>query len=463
MDQERVCTTPTASRAVAPTSFVASAILACASIGCRKSPSAPDGTLVTVDSGASLDTGGAPDSDGGSDAGASDADSAIESTDPAFTVQLPSGQFVQSLAAMNAAANARHLPIEIDSLVYLAEDLGIVQPVVVGTNGRIWIAGHFSLSLDGAFTAGTHSIFQGFGFSSSEGSVSFGGKSIATYVVPQWWGAVGGGGGGGDGKTSDSKAFQLAMSSVDASGGGAIFLPDPAQYYLLDFPVYIGSNTEVYGSGDACKITFLNPVFSKGRGGFVIGSSREANRDQALTAYASAAYPAVATENPSFVNLPPGTYLRDNPQMVQARGRSLHDIYLTAVFDHPNDTNNNWGGYGINLVNAWDCHVANVKGVGWTQLIGMGSDVSPETPSNYLCTATNLTVVQPDLVHTYYSIAFVANSTDCSVSQSTQLAPMTTNSPDGSVLATNYTENVAFQNIQATNVGLTQSRTEADA
>ncbi|MDR8459595.1 phage tail protein, partial [Acinetobacter baumannii] len=81
---------------------------------------------------------------------------------------------------------------------------------------------------------------------------------------------------------------------------------------------------------------------------------------------------------------------------------SIHDLYLEARFT--NSTKNKWGGYGINFVNAQNCHVYNIWGKGWTQLIGMGSDIPPETPSNHLCSAKYLHVLEPDLVRTYYSI-----------------------------------------------------------
>ncbi|MBL2376709.1 phage tail protein, partial [Klebsiella pneumoniae] len=84
-----------------------------------------------------------------------------------------------------------------------------------------------------------------------------------------------------------------------------------------------------------------------------------------------------------------------------------------------------------------NCHVYNIWGKGWTQLIGMGSDIPPETPSNHLCSAKYLHVLEPDLVRTYYSIGFIANSTDCSIEHAIQYVPMTSGSLNGSGAALN--------------------------
>ncbi len=169
-------------------------------------------------------------------------------------------------------------------------------------------------------------------------------------VLPTWFGAK------GNGVQSDAWAFQRAMLYANSIGGAAVFFPTPPVAWLLDYPVYVLNNTEAYGTGIACRIIFKNPIFNKGRGGFVIGSSLEANRETALAAYAAGTYPGATTINPAFVNPAPGQFLRDNPSFVQARNSVIRDVYLKAEFDNPAD----WGGYGINIVNAWNCHAYRI-------------------------------------------------------------------------------------------------------
>lgn len=253
----------------------------------------------------------------------------------------------------------------------------------------------------------------------------------------------------GDGINSVAYALQKACNDVHAAGGGRVEIPTPNVAWVLDYPVFIRDNTEVVGTGPGCKIIYKNPLYSKGRGGFVFGSSVEANRDTALAAYVAGTYPAASTRNNAYVNPAVKQYLRDNPQFIEARNSSLRDVYLIAQFDNPAD----WGGYGVNFVNAWNCHAKRIWGKGWTQLIGMGSDVAPETPSNYLCTATELYVVEPDLVHTYYSVGFIANSTDCEISNARQYKPCVDGTTDGNGVATNIVEDCVIKNIKITKLG----------
>lgn len=253
----------------------------------------------------------------------------------------------------------------------------------------------------------------------------------------------------GDGVTSDAHAFQKALTYAHSIGGAKVIVPTPAVAWVLDYPVFVRDDTELAGTGASCRIIVKNPLYSKGRGGIVIGSSLEANRDTALAAYAAGTYPTASTRNNAYVNPAPKQYLRDNPQFIEARNSTVHGLYLVAQFDNPAD----WGGYGVNIVNAWNCHAYDIWGEGWTQLIGMGSDVIPETPSNYLCTARRLRVVKPDPVHTYYSVGFIANSTDCEISDAHQYAPVTVGSTDGSGAATNLVENCVLKDIRIPKLG----------
>ena len=257
----------------------------------------------------------------------------------------------------------------------------------------------------------------------------------------------------GDGKNDDSLAFQNAISAAHQTGTGRVYIPKPVVEYLIKFPVFIQSNTEVYGEGESSKIVFENPVFSKGRGGFVIGSSLEANRELGFEHYKNRNISS--TINNHFQNPTQRQYLRDNPSFIQAEKCIIHDLYLEARFT-PN-SESNWGGYGINFVNAQDCHAYNIWGKGWTQLIGMGSDTPPETPSNHNCTAQNLYVLEPDLVRTYYSIGFIANSTNCSIQNAKQFVAMTDGSSNGSGVALNFCEDCIISNIEIPNLGRTQT------
>jgi hypothetical protein len=254
-----------------------------------------------------------------------------------------------------------------------------------------------------------------------------------------------------DNVTDDSWAFQRACLFANYEGGLSIYVPPGT--YRLKYPVYLINNTTLYGAGTGTVIVYEDPVFSKGRGGFVIGSSYEANRDTALANYRAGTYPGASTENTLFVNPAIGQYLRDNLSFTQSQSCEIHDLYLIAQYT---GTNTN-GGYGVNIVNALNSNAYNLWGDGWTQLIGMGSDTSPETPSNHNCHAWNLHVVNPNQAKTYYSIGFGANSTDCSIRYGWQHLAMTANAPNGSGVSINATENFKITDINIPNLGLTSS------
>jgi hypothetical protein len=255
----------------------------------------------------------------------------------------------------------------------------------------------------------------------------------------------------GDGLTSDAKAFQDAALHAHAIGGARVVIPTPEVAWLLDFPVYLLDNTEFAGSGKACKIVFKNPTFRKGRGGFVIGSSREANRDLALAAHRASDYTNATTNSATYRNPERRSYLRDNPASAESKNSTIHDIYLIAEFDDPKGS----GGYGVNIVNALNCHAFNIWGRNWCQLIGMGSDIPPETPSNHSCSAFGLHVMAPDPIQTYYSIGFIANSTDCAIYDAEQYDAIPAGTPNGSGVATNFVEGCRLEDIRIPNLGRT--------
>ncbi|RJT44257.1 glycosyl hydrolase family 28-related protein [Rahnella woolbedingensis] len=258
----------------------------------------------------------------------------------------------------------------------------------------------------------------------------------------------------GDGVADDSLAFQSALTAAHQLGGGSVFVPTPNVEYRLTYPIFLFSNTELFGTGSCCRIVMEDPTFAiKGRGCIVIGSSNEINRDKAIASYNAGTFPLASVTDRSFVNPKLGTFLRDNQQFVQSSKCSVHDLYLVAKYTGTTLD----GGYGVNIVNSQFCSVYNIWGEGWTQLIGIGSDVTPETPSNYECHAYDLHVITPNQSKTYYSIGFIANSTDCSIKRAKQIQPMASGTANGSGVATNVVENIEIADIFIPNLGRTKS------
>lgn len=258
-----------------------------------------------------------------------------------------------------------------------------------------------------------------------------------------------------DGTTDNAWKLQQACLFAQSLGGASIYIPPTTSGYLMTYPVHLFDNVEVYGAGRGSRIIFQDPIFNKGRGGFVMGSSVEANRDTTLANYRAGTYPAASTENTSFVNPTLGAFLRDNQSFVQITGAKIHDLYLVATYTGAN-TN---GGYGINFVNAQNCVAYNIwgGGDGWTQLIGMGSDTSPETPSCYNCHAWNLHVDKPNQARTFYSVGFISNSTDCSIDKMWQHSSYPADIDHGSCVATNVVENCSITNMNVPNLGLSNT------
>jgi hypothetical protein len=258
----------------------------------------------------------------------------------------------------------------------------------------------------------------------------------------------------GDGVTDDCLAFQRAVYAAYLMGGARVYVPTPAVEYRWTYPVFLFSNTELFGTGPSCRIVMENPTLSmRGRGCIVIGSSYEVNRDKAIANYNAGTFPNASVTDTTFVNPVIGAFLRDNQSFVQSHNCSVHDLYIVAKYTGTTLD----GGYGINMVNSQYCSVYNIWGEGWTQLIGMGSDVSPETPSNYECHAYDLVVVNPNQSKTYYSIGFIANSSDCSIRRAKQSKPITAGTQNGSGVATNATEYCEITDIFIPNLGRTVS------
>ena len=258
----------------------------------------------------------------------------------------------------------------------------------------------------------------------------------------------------GDGVTDDYYAFQRATLAVHAIGGGSIYVPVPLVEYRITFPVFLFDNTAVFGAGQMSRIVFEDPIYAnKGRGGFVMGSSVECGRSKAIAAFKTGNITGANITDNSFVNPAMQAYLRDNPQFTQSENCSIHDLYLVAKYTGAILN----GGYGVNMCNANDCETYRIWGEGWTEIVNMGSDTAPETPSCYRCHAHDIYCVSPNQSKTYYSIGFIANSTDCSIVRAEQWAPMTVGTQNGSGIATNACENINIDDIRITSLGLTVS------
>ena len=258
----------------------------------------------------------------------------------------------------------------------------------------------------------------------------------------------------GDGTTDDSLAFQKALLAVHLLGGGRVYVPPPLLEYRLTYPVFLFDKTEIYGAGPSSRIVMENPTYAiRGRGNLVIGSSLEVNRDKAIAAYTAGTFPNASVKNNSFVNPAIGSFLRDNQSFVQSQYCSIHDLYLVAKYTDSSTE----GGYAINIANSQHCQIYNIWGENWTEVINIGSDVAPETPSNFDVHAWDITCVLPNQTKTYYSIGFIANSSECSIKTSKQLSPIADGTPNGSGLATNVVENCEISDIYIPSLGRTAS------
>ena len=258
----------------------------------------------------------------------------------------------------------------------------------------------------------------------------------------------------GDGVTDDYFAFQGATFGVYQYGGGTINVPAPVVAYRITFPVFFFANTVMKGQGMASKIIFENPLLSaKGRGGFVMGSSREANRNKGMAVWRTGSVTGGNVADNTFVNPAQKQYLRDNQSLAQCRNCSISDLYLVAIYTGSNKN----GGYGINLNNAMDIEIDSIYGDGWTELVNVGSDTIPETPSCYRVNIRNLYCLTPNQDKSFYTLFFVANSTDVHVDNAIQYGPLVDGTLNGSGGATNLCEDVSFTNIKIMNLGRSAS------
>ncbi|EPH1407489.1 phage tail fiber protein, partial [Klebsiella oxytoca] len=269
---------------------------------------------------------------------------------------------------------------------------------------------------------------------------------LGEWSSPEAWGAV------ANDETEahrNSLSFFYMFEYLRARGGGVVQCKPRSEYYL-DFVNFIPGNVTLNGNG--AKLIFINPISGYGRGGLVIGSSREFNYESAKSAYTSGNYPA-SIVNTSFVDPSQKQYIRDNQQYVQADTISINNLIIEAKFT--SDTG--WGGFAINCVNAQNINISDYTAIGWTEAVNVGSDVPPNTPSCHNVKIQNLTVVRGDLVRTYYAGFFFANSTNCEISGAVLETPLTAGTGNGSFGALNFTEDCVIRGISVPSLGRTAS------
>lgn len=269
---------------------------------------------------------------------------------------------------------------------------------------------------------------------------------LGEWTSPEAWGAV------ANDETEahrNSLCFFYMFEYLRARGGGVVQCKPRSEYYL-DFVNFIPGNVTLNGNG--AKLIFINPISGYGRGGLVIGSSREFNYESAKNAYTSGNYPA-SIVNTSFVDPSQKQYIRDNQQYVQADTVSINNLIIEAKFT----STTGWGGFAINCVNAQNINISDYTAIGWTEAVNVGSDVPPNTPSCHNVKIQNLTVVRGDLVRTYYAGFFFANSTNCEISGAVLETPLTAGTGNGSFGALNFTEDCVIRGISVPSLGRTAS------
>ncbi|MDU1745323.1 MAG: phage tail fiber protein [Klebsiella aerogenes] len=235
----------------------------------------------------------------------------------------------------------------------------------------------------------------------------------------------------------NSLCFQKMFNAVRDNGGGLVIIDDE---YCVDFCLFPHSNTTVMFVGGG-SMEFINPrSATTGRGGFIIGSSREFNFDLAWSLFQSGAYPG-SIVNEAFTDPVQKQYIRDNQQFVQAERVNFINPVIKTYYTDPTY----WGGFAINCVNAQHVRILNPVFNGWTEGVNVGSDVPPNTPSCYDVKIHNMRVIKADLVRTYYAGFFFANSTNCEISDGSLETPLTAGTRNGSFGALNFTEDCVIR------------------
>lgn len=249
----------------------------------------------------------------------------------------------------------------------------------------------------------------------------------------------------------NTKAVQDAVRELNRLGGGRLLFP--TGQYTFCYGIWLFSNILVDLNGSVC--TFKDATFPlRSRACFVMGSSYESNRENAMMFYDNGTFANNPNPtNTSYVNVPLGTFLRDNPDKVEIENCHIYNGHLKATFTSPTAN----GAYAVNMVNAQYCTAHDLTFDGFTEAINMGSDTNNETPSCHGCSAYDLVVIAPDLNKTYYSIGFISNSTNCAIARARQIAPCKDGTENGSGVATNVVEDCVIEDIFIPSLGITQS------
>ena len=251
--------------------------------------------------------------------------------------------------------------------------------------------------------------------------------------------------------SQNTMAVQKAIRYLSNLGGGVVKFPTGE--YTFNYGIWLFDNISIDLGGSI--VTFQDANFAlRSRACFVMGSSYEVNRDKAMSFYDDGSY--VNNPNPadtSYVNLALGTFLRDNPSKAECTNAHIYNGHIKATFSNPALN----GAYAVNMANAMYCTAHDLFFTGFTEAINMGSDTNNETPSCHGCKAYDLYVVQPDQGKTYYSIGFMANSTNCVIQRAIQYLPCAAGTENGSGVATNVVEDCLIEDIYIPSLGLTQS------
>lgn len=251
--------------------------------------------------------------------------------------------------------------------------------------------------------------------------------------------------------SKNTKAVQDAIRYLNNLGGGVVKFPTGE--YTFNYGIWLFDNISIDLGGSI--VTFQDANFAlRSRACFVMGSSYEVNRDKAMSFYDDGSY--VNNPNPedtSYVSLALGTFLRDNPSKAECTNAHIYNGHIKATFSDPALN----GAYAVNMANAMYCTAHDLFFTGFTEAINMGSDTNNETPSCHGCKAYDLYVVQPDQGKTYYSIGFMANSTNCAIQRAIQYLPCAAGTENGSGVATNVVEDCLIEDIYIPSLGLTQS------
>lgn len=248
------------------------------------------------------------------------------------------------------------------------------------------------------------------------------------------------------GRVDASGIFQKAISKLTSIGGGTLLVPQGT--YLFKYTVFVSSNVKIKGVG-AKSVIKANISISEGRCAFFVGDSHEWNFKtmEGFRAKKVRGWP----RNLSFIDVAMGdglTILKNDKRIV-TKNSSIENLKI--VFDYTG-CGSNWGGYGIQFGNAADCSAKYIWTLNACQAIGIGSDVPPSSPGCVNINCDNITVISPDPVRTYYSIGMIANSNNCSITNSQSLSQCTPGTEDGSVVSINFGKNCVIRNIKA-NVG----------